>query len=170
LRAATLADAESIALLHVDSWRRTYRGMMTDDFLDGAALDNRHRVWRERLTSPLANQFVSVAEDRSTIVGFICGFGGHDPAWGSYIDNLHVVSTHHRQGIGRTLMRESGKWFGLEYADIGVWLWVMEANANARAFYEQLGAANAGTTDLTDPGGGHAPNCRYVWPRPDALL
>jgi hypothetical protein len=32
-----LADADGIALLHVDSLRRTYRRMMSDDFLDGAA-------------------------------------------------------------------------------------------------------------------------------------
>jgi hypothetical protein len=46
----------------------------------------------------------------------------------------------------------------------------MAANAPARAFYERLGAANAGTVDLEDPGGGRAPNCRYVWARPDLLL
>ena len=46
----------------------------------------------------------------------------------------------------------------------------MEANAAARAFYERLGATNAGTIELEDPGGGYAPNCRYVWARPDLLL
>jgi hypothetical protein len=45
----------------------------------------------------------------------------------------------------------------------------MEANAGARVFYERLGASSAGTSDLQDPGGGHAPNCRYVWTGPEAL-
>ena len=40
LRTAGVRDAESMAALHADSWRRTYRGMMADAFLDGAALVN----------------------------------------------------------------------------------------------------------------------------------
>jgi hypothetical protein len=48
LRDATIADAERIAQLHTESWRRTYRGMMRDAFLDGGALENRRHVWLER--------------------------------------------------------------------------------------------------------------------------
>jgi len=170
LRAAHTADAERIASLHTESWRRTYRGMMTDDFLDGGALENRRRVWHERLGSPAANQYVCVAEDDSTIIGFICAFAGHDPAWGSYIDNLHVAYGTHREGVGRALIRDAARWLCRVRPDQGVYLWVMEANVSARAFYDRLGAANMGTINLQDPGGGHAPNCRYVWTRPHALL
>jgi len=80
--------------------------------------------------------------------------------WGSYIDNLHVAHAYHRSGVGRALMREVGQWLSGVRPDEGVYLYVMEANAPARAFYERLGAANAETIDLKDPGGGHAPNCR----------
>jgi len=58
LRDATISDAEGIAQLHTDSWRRTYRGMMSDAFLDGGALDNRRTVWRERLTACRADHYV----------------------------------------------------------------------------------------------------------------
>jgi ribosomal protein S18 acetylase RimI-like enzyme len=170
LRDATIVDAESIAQLHTTSWRRTYRGMMSDAFLDGGALENRRRVWHERLTASPADQYVRVAEDASTVIAFICAFAGQDPVWGSYIDNLHVAHAYHRGGIGRGLMREVGRWLSAIRPDEGVYLWVMEANAPARGFYERLGAANAGTIDLEDPGGGHAPNCRYVWPRPRLLV
>jgi hypothetical protein len=74
LRDATIADAERIALLHTDSWRGSYRGMMTDAFLDGAALENRCQVWHERLRGSRADQYVRVAEDASTLIAFVCAF------------------------------------------------------------------------------------------------
>ena len=52
LRHAGAEDADAIAHLHAESWRRTYRGMMSDDFLDHRALDNRRLTWRERLDAP----------------------------------------------------------------------------------------------------------------------
>jgi ribosomal protein S18 acetylase RimI-like enzyme len=168
-RDATIADAETLAQLHTESWRRTYRGMMRDAFLDGGALENRRHVWHERLIAAREDQFVCVAQDAATLVGFVCAFAGEDPLWGSYIDNLHVAYTHHRRGIGRALMRQAGRWLCDTRPDVGVYLWVMEANAPARVFYEQLGAANAETIELMDPGGGRAPNCRYVWSRPQLL-
>jgi ribosomal protein S18 acetylase RimI-like enzyme len=170
LRAARAGDAEAIAILHTDSWRRTYRGMMTDEFLDGGALANRQRVWRERLGGSDPRQFVCVAEDGPGIVGFICAFADHDPIWGSYIDNLHVAYGRQRRGLGRALMREVAGWLDAVQPDTGVWLWVMEANTPARGFYDRLGARNAETVDVDDPGGGRAPNCRYVWAAPGALL
>ena len=170
LRTARADEAESIAALHTGSWRRTYRGMMTDAFLDGPALDDRRRVWRERLTIPQPGQFVCVADLDSSIVGFICVFANEDPVWGSYIDNLHVAHDMHRSGIGRALMWRAGEWLCAKALQAGVYLWVMEANAPARAFYHRLGATNAGTVDLEDPGGGRAPNCRYVWDAPRLLV
>ena len=83
---------------------------MTDEFLDGGALENRRGVWRQRLGTPAASQYVCVAQEDGEIIGFICAFAGHDSVWGSYIDNLHVVYGRHRRGVGRTLMRSAAEW------------------------------------------------------------
>jgi ribosomal protein S18 acetylase RimI-like enzyme len=144
--------------------------MMTDEFLDGGALENRRGVWRERLEAPAANQYVRIAEEGAEIIGFICAFADQDPVWGSYIDNLHVLYSRHGRGVGRALIGSAAEWLCGTHPNRGVYLWVMEANTGARAFYERLGGTNAGTMDLEDPGGGRAPNCRYVWARPGRLL
>jgi ribosomal protein S18 acetylase RimI-like enzyme len=170
LRPAEAADADALAALHADSWRRHYRGMMSDAFLDGGASADRHRVWHERLLAADRDRLVVVADDGSRIVGFICVFARGDAGWGAYIDNLHVVHDHKGRGIGRALMRSAAEWIERTQPDAGVYLWVMEANAPARTFYDRLGARNAETVELADPGGGHAPNCRYVWPDARALL
>lgn len=61
-RRAVGADAERIALLHADSWRRTYRGSYRDEFLDGDVVTNRLGVWRCRLANDREDQFVYLAE------------------------------------------------------------------------------------------------------------
>ena len=170
LRSARIDDADAIAALHALSWQRTYRGMMTDEFLDRRALANRRQVWHDRLQADNVNQFVSVMEQSSGIVGFVCAYAHHDPVWGSYVDNLHVSYECHGHGLGRALMRSVARWLSDTAPRDGVYLWVMEANASARAFYDHLGATNAGTELMEDPGGGRAPNCRYVWADPRLLL
>ena len=170
LRAARADEAESIAVLHTASWRRTYRGMTSDTFLDGPALDDRRRVWRERLSTVNPRQFVCVADLNSRIVGFICAFADHDAVYGSYIDNLHVAPDVHGIGIGRALMARAGTWLSARCPDRGVYLWVMAANTPARTFYDRLDGRNVETVEIADPGGGRAPNCRYVWSGPALFL
>jgi hypothetical protein len=35
IREATLADAEGVARVHVDTWRSAYKEMVPDSYLDG---------------------------------------------------------------------------------------------------------------------------------------
>jgi len=168
-RIATPADAEAIAEVHTKSWRRTYRGNLRDEFLDGDLMANRRLVWRERLGRLQSHQFVCVAAFETHIAGFVCAYGGQDPEWGSLIDNLHVAHSHQREGIGLALMRHAGAWLVSFYGLCGVYLWVWEANAAARRFYESLGASNSGTVERENTGGGTARYCRYVWPGPHVL-
>lgn len=89
LRAADAGDAEGVALLHADSWRRHYRGVYSDAFLDGDVASDRLAVWSARLAAPAGSETV-VAEQGGQLVGFVHVVFGADPRWGSLIDNLHV--------------------------------------------------------------------------------
>ena len=156
-------------MLHANSWRHAYRGMMSDAFLDGDVFSNRLQVWHERLAHDRADQFIWLAEEDQNLLGFICAFGDEDAIWGSYIDNMHVAHEQKRKGIGTALMKMTADSLKTYYPHSGVYLWVMEANTPARLFYEHLGASNAGMVNKHDPAGGSTPNCRYVWLNPTKL-
>ena len=74
-RDATLADAPGIAALHAASWRRAYRGMLSDEYLDNDLEADRTSVWIGRLTTPNPNQRVVLAEVSDQLAGFACAFG-----------------------------------------------------------------------------------------------
>jgi hypothetical protein len=46
VRPAILADALSVAVVQVESWRSTYRGLVPDEYLDGLSIDRRERSGR----------------------------------------------------------------------------------------------------------------------------
>jgi GNAT superfamily N-acetyltransferase len=169
LRAADAEDIDAIARLHAESWRTAYRGQYRDAFLDGPVYDDRLGVWRERLTSPAPNQHTVVAED-GALAGFACAFGDDDARWGTLLDNIHVDPDRKRGGIGTLLIREIARWADRAYPAAGFYLWVLEANAPARRFYERLGARNAEQVPAKPAGGGTVSSLRYVWPSPAALL
>lgn len=168
-RPAEPSDAESIASLHARSWREHYRGAFVDAFLDGDLVGERLRVWRERLDHPSGDQLVQVAVDGADLVGFLCAYGGHDPEWGSFVDNLHVASEAKRAGIGSALMRQAGTCLAHRHPELGVYLWVLESNAPARRFYERIGGRNAGVSVMETHGGAMVRSCRYTWQRAELL-
>ena len=168
-RAANPSDAEAIANLHARSWRENYRGSFHDAFLDGDLPGERLRVWSDRLDHPPGNQLVQLAVEGTTLAGFVCVYGAHDPRWGSLVDNLHVARAFKRNGIGAVLMGQAGAWLASRYPELAVYLLVLEANASARDFYERIGGENAGVSTMETHGGALVRSCRYTWSRP-ALL
>jgi ribosomal protein S18 acetylase RimI-like enzyme len=168
-RNAASRDAEAVAQLHARSWRESYRGSFSDEFLDGDLNGERLRVWSARLAEPSRNQLVQLALDGTDLAGFVCAYGDHDPQWGSFIDNLHVAGTSKRNGIGSSLMRQAGAWLDHHYPELGIYLWALEVNSSARRFYERLGGHDEGVFTTETHGGTLVRSCRYTWPRAAAL-
>ncbi|HET6909962.1 MAG TPA: GNAT family N-acetyltransferase [Mycobacteriales bacterium] len=174
LRAATPADAELVAALHAQSWRRHYRGAYADSFLDGDVVADRLQVWSERLTGPKDTQTI-VAEDAGEAVGFVHTILDADPVHGALLDNLHVSVAHQRRGIGRRLMAGSAEFVLGARPGSGLFLWVLEQNTNAQRFYAAVGGESADTKLVPPPGGvegrlnGRPRGIRMVWPDPTRL-
>jgi ribosomal protein S18 acetylase RimI-like enzyme len=169
-REATAEDADAIAQLHADSWRRTYRGAFADAFLDGPVVGERRTVWTERLTRPATPTYTVVAEENGVVVGFAHTVFDDDPVWGALLDNLHVVQDLKRRGVGRRLMAESAQAVVDREGRSGLYLWVLQQNTTAQVFYEAIGGRRVGDGLTQPPGGGSAPTFRYAWPDPGALL
>jgi GNAT superfamily N-acetyltransferase len=175
LRRARCADAEAVANLHADSWRRHYRGALSDSFLDGDVGADRLAVWTDRLREPDPRRCTILAEDGS-LVGFANTFLDHDATWGSLLDNLHVADGHKRRGIGSRLLALTAEAV-LERAErTGLYLWVLEQNHDGQAFYEARGGRCVGQALAEPPGGiasrltGSPVKLRYAWPKPAVLL
>jgi GNAT superfamily N-acetyltransferase len=174
-RTAEAADAGPIARLHAESWRRHYRGAYADSFLDGDVLTDRLSVWSERLCAPDPRQLTIVAEDGG-LVGFANTFFDDDPAWGALLDNLHVASTHMRRGIGARLLSLTAEALLERPGRTGLYLWVLEQNVDAQAFYDACGGRRVGRELVSSPGGvdgrlnGAPAKLRYAWRDPGVLI
>jgi GNAT superfamily N-acetyltransferase len=175
-RLACPADAEAIAKLHADSWRRHYRGAYSDAFLDGDVVADRIAVWTDRLRKPDPRSSTILAEGEG-LVGFAHVLFDHHRRWGALLDNMHVADGHERRGIGSRLLAVAAEALlerRLEGA--GLYLWVLEQNVDAQAFYRGRSGTCVGRELVSPPGGvasrltGSPAKLRYVWPEPSALL
>jgi ribosomal protein S18 acetylase RimI-like enzyme len=169
-RAATELDAEAIAELHAGSWRRHYRGALSDAFLDDRVIDDRRSVWVERLQAPSANQHTIVAELDGAVVGFSHTILDEHPTWGALLDNLHVEYTLKRRGVGSALTAASAKVVIENRPSSGLYLWVLEQNTAAQAFYNARAGVCVDREVLDMPGGETAPSLRYAWADPAVLV
>jgi ribosomal protein S18 acetylase RimI-like enzyme len=165
IRPACGQDIDSIAALHADSWRRHYRGAYSDAFLDGDVYADRRQVWGRRLTDPGPDHFTLVAFCNGAVAGFIHMILDEEPHWGALLDNLHVDHRRKRQGIGRRLVQEAARELAARRrGDSRFYLWVLDQNTAAQAFYAACGGTRVETA-LMGPfsGGGRALSHRIAW-------
>ena len=175
-RAAGPGDAHAIAALHADSWRRHYRGAFSDAFLDNGVAGYLVPLWAGRLARPDPQARTIVAEIDGAVVGLAHTLLGEHTAWGALLDNLHVAHGSKRQGVGTRLLALTGREVVGWSASSGLYLWVLEQNSDARAFYAAQGGACVERAEVLPPGGdparlnGKPMNLRYAWRDPSKLL
>jgi ribosomal protein S18 acetylase RimI-like enzyme len=176
LRVAGAADAEDVAALHADSWRRHYRGAYSDSYLDGDVVADRRLVWSGRLRQASGAHRTIVAEHEGRVVGFVHVIFDADPGWGALVENLHVTYARKRLGVGTVLLAAAAQAVVERDPRSGLHLYVLAHNTPAQAFYESRGGSRAGERSVYPPGDvpsritGTPVAYRYVWPEPSALL
>ena len=175
-RAAGPGDVPAVAGLHADSWQRHYRGAFSDAFLDHDVAAYLLPLWTGRLASPDPRERTILAELDGAIVGLAHTFLDEDPAWGAFLDNLHVVHDLKRRGIGTRLLALAAQAV-LDCSPFsGLYLWVLEQNSDARAFYTARGAVCVERLQVPPPGGdparlnGKPITLAYAWHDPSQLL
>jgi len=174
--AAGPGDADAIAALHADSWRRHYRGAFSDDFLDGDVTAVLRDRWRERFATQDPRTRTILARHGGELAGFAHTELGAHTEWGALLDNLHVAYGLKRQGVGRRLVALTARAVIDAAPGSGLYLWVLEQNAAARAFYAALGGETTERHEVGAPGGvssrlsGSPMSLAIVWPEPSRLL
>ena len=175
-RTAVPADAEAVAALHTDSWQRHYRVAFTDAYLDGEVPQQQRRRWTKRLAAPDPRARTILAELDGNVVGFAHTVLGDDPTWGALLDNLHVQYGLKRHGIGTRLLALTAQTVLAETPESGLYLWVLEQNTGARAFYTARGGECVERDPVEPPHGdptklkGNPFGLRFAWRDPSVLV
>lgn len=133
IRRGKPADYSAVAELQIASWRDAYRDHLTPEYLGQQIVDDLQGLWGARVLND--GDILLVSENNGVIDGFIMILGQVPP----YVDNLHILPTARRSGIGAALMR-AGAAALIELGQSRVWLTVITENARAVSFYEAMGA------------------------------
>lgn len=163
IRIARLSDAAAVAELHVRTWQTTYRGLLPDALLDELDVVARTKRWQRILggggtdahatagtasetAAPTSTTLVAVEGER--VLGFASAGAARDDdapcareLWALYVDPVE-----HGAGVGAELLRTA---VGTDPA----YLWVLEGNNRAIAFYEKHGFRLDGGVESEERGG-----------------
>jgi len=170
LRKAQYSDARAIAHLHAAGWQDTYKNVMSSDFLENHAQNERFSHWQTLLNQSNRDMAVFVAEKEGNVEGFICVMLKKDAQWGTYIDSLHVSSALRGQGAGKKLLHHAAEWVRSEDSESPLYLWVFEDNVRAIHFYQNLGGEIVEHTVSDMPSSDNAPVFRISWKNADRLV
>jgi GNAT superfamily N-acetyltransferase len=163
-RKATESDVKEIASLHTESWRDAYRIILPDSYLDCQLAEERANFWRSRFSSLDPHRFLVVlGEMPGELVGFACVLLDRDPPWGACLDNLHVSPRWRSRGMGRQLLGRAAQWVRATEPGWPIHLWVFEANAGARRFYDALGGEIVEYRKMKVQNGIEITSLRYIW-------
>ena len=147
IRRGNPADAKAIACIQVRGWHAAYKNIMPRDHLAAMTVSARESVWNQLLADGVT--FISETDDG--IHGF-CSVGAvrDDDLQISNVGEIYALYVEPdlwRSGIGQALCNAGTTWLGKESYEAAS-LWVLEANAIGRAFYEKVGFAPDGRTKV----------------------
>lgn len=144
VRPAQPTDAPTIARIHVESWRTTYKGLMPDEVLANLSVERRENYWRDTITKPDAPEFVLVAETDGGVVGFASGGPEREnhPIYKGELYAIYLLESDQGQGIGRALAAQVARRL-VDQGFTTMLVWVLTGNP-ACHFYMALGGQEVG--------------------------
>ncbi len=152
-------DCAELGRVHIQVWRETYAGQMPADYLAGLSAERSAANWLRGLQEAEPRDLEGATLVARDATDRILGFASAGPTrdedapteWELYVINL--VEGAHGTGLADELV-------GRVIGDRDASLWVVEANARARAFYTRHGFVPDGGRTAHEATG--APEVRLV--------
>lgn len=155
IRPAKQTDAQALGAVYCWGWQQGYAGLMPQFFLDALTPENcapkpDHIAPDRRL----------VAEQNGEVVGTATFGKGREDAALAEIQSLCVLPDCWGKGQGSALFRavvETVKSQGYP----GLYVWTLEENTRAKAFYERMGMTPTGEKREFEIAGAYLPEVQY---------
>lgn len=163
IRKADVGDALGIAKVHIECWKETYAGIISQEYLDSLKIEDRFGLWERSLseTPQLSPVFVAVNTENK-IVGF-ASYGkertGRFSADGE-LYAIYILKKYQREKLGLKLL-QAGVNELLERDYTSMLVWVLEEN-KSRKFYESLLPVKAGE-EIDKIAGKDFVELAYIW-------
>lgn len=140
IRKATLDDIEEVALLHVNSWYETYKGIISQSYLENMKNNLVKRIERMRSEFNLRMMIVAVIDNE--IVGFSEFVLSNEFSKDLDIDcelcGLYIKNGYKNLGLGSKMFEYVVNIFK-ENNKKKMGLWCVKENIPAISFYEKKG-------------------------------
>ena len=132
-------EIDQIAKIIDEDWKITYKGMISQEYLDNLNYKDRE----ERIRKKYKKEKGIVYVEENIVKGY-CRFGqSKEEKELGEIYALYVKNNYIRRKIGEKLMKKAKKILKeREYKEMI--LWCLEKNKNARKFYEKQGGILSG--------------------------
>ena len=131
IRHATQSDFQSIAAIHIESWKDAYADVLPAEFLDKKITRVFLRHWKK---IDIRDEDIILVAEENSVIGFIAVWCRPIP----FMDNLHVSPANRSKKVGSALMSAVSKEL-INHGHKTAYLWVFESNQKAIRFYERLG-------------------------------
>jgi ribosomal protein S18 acetylase RimI-like enzyme len=133
VRKARLSDFQGIALIHVNSWKSAFEGLMPERYIDSYTLEDRKSEWLNALDS--GSESVIIAEDNNKLVGFLSYRENENFL---YLSKLYLCPSIYGRGVGDLLMKQMENEAQAACINL-IRLYVLDNNKSAIKFYSKQG-------------------------------
>jgi ribosomal protein S18 acetylase RimI-like enzyme len=159
LRQATPADAEAVVLMHTLAHEECYPHLLSPAFFAARRKAIPERVDRRRTYLDVADPRIIAVDASNEIVGLADagpGRGGDGPV-PLELYSIYILGRAQGTGLGTALLNAA-------VGEFPAYLWVLEDNVRAQAFYRRHGFRPDGKRGLLPPEWENVPEIRMVRP------
>lgn len=151
-------DRLAVSRIYAESWRYAYRGIVPQAFLDGLSEDNCGK------SIDMEGRYNLVAVADGKLIGTSSYCKSRFPEYADFgeIISIYLLPEYMGKGYGKKLLAAAVE----KLSEMGfrrVFLWVLEENHNARAFYERCGFSPSGERMTSDIGGKTLAELQYCY-------
>jgi len=153
IRRAVKEDMQFIGSCHYHCWQETYRGLISDDYLNRLNEQNNIKRFEGYWNLIGGNQYI--VEENNTPIGFFDISKARDHYAPFEVQGLYIRKAYHRKGYGRKI---------IEYIRNSIngpfYLWCLSTNLTC-SFYEHMGGKMIDEKQVTIGGRLEAEICFY---------